>query len=267
MIINYNTEQLSRIIEDIFSLTGISISVCDSDYNVIVSGFGKQEYCALLQTIPIENKNCIMCDRKNLERCRLSKKPESYLCRTGLYEFVMPIIKYNTIVGFVMMGQVRSDLSPSSARYIPSADDETQKKLRCFFTQTPFFSEKKLEALYDLLPRILFDSAIDIVHDSFIDTAVKFIDTHLSEQLTVKRLCDELFCTKNHLYSAFDKHLGTTVTEYINLCRIGRAKDLLSASDMSVFDIAEAVGMHNHTYFCKLFKKLSGITPTEFRKG
>jgi hypothetical protein len=91
----------------------------------------------------------------------------------------MPIIKYDTIVGFVIMGQVRSEKSPAIPQYAPHIDSETLVQLNQLYEKIPFIPQNRLEALYDLLPRILFDSAIDFVYDSSLIEILKFIDANL----------------------------------------------------------------------------------------
>lgn len=266
MIVKYNTEQLTSIVDDIFSLTGISISILDSEYKIITTSTRKQEYCSLLQTMDAEKKCCSQCDLKILNRCHHTKKLEFHICRTGLYDAAMPIIKDNTIVGFIIMGQVRSVESAELPHYLPDTDPQTLKRLNELYRKIPFISKKRLDAVYDLLPRILFDNAIKIIYDSFLSEAVKFIDANLQENLNIERLCSKFYVSKNHLYEKFRNNLGNTVTGYINERRVHKAKKLLEQSDDSVCRIAETVGIYNYTYFYKLFKKLTGVTPTEYRR-
>lgn len=266
MIISYDKERLTRIIDDIFNLTGISISVLDTEMNCLANSSPDMNYCKLLQSIEGEQPKCAECDRKILERCRVTKKLERHICRAGLYDSAMPIIKHDTIVGFVIMGQVRSDASTLTDPAVVTTDKNNEKALKEAYLKVPFLSEKQLSRLYDLLPYILFDSAINTVHDDLINEAVKFIDADLSNKLTVQELCKKLHVSKNRLYTAFDKYLDTTITEYVNTKRIQKAKILLKATDDPIYKIAENVGINNYTYFCKLFKKFCGMTPKEYKK-
>ena len=265
MIIQYDSDQLSSIIDDIFVLTGISISILDTNRREVATSKKKLEYCCLLQSIAGEQCRCEQCDKKILDRCLFTKTLEHHICRAGLYDSAMPIIKDDTIVGFVIMGQVRSAESPATAQYLPRTDVQTLEHLNRYYTNAPFFSKERLDALHDLLPRILFDRAIRIVYDPMISEIVNYIDEHLQENLSIERLCAKFYISKNNLYKAFRINFGNTVTGYINEQRIFLAKELLRQSDKSMSDVAEHIGINNYTYFFKLFKKLTGITPTEYR--
>ena len=165
MIIKYDTELLRRIIKNIFELTGISISVLDTEYNVLTRSLRSNDYCSFLQTVEQERLYCRKCDQKILKKCRLSKKIEKHICRVGLYDAAIPIIKHDAVVAFALMGRVRSSNSPAFPKYLPEIDSESIKKLKALYDELPFIAEERLLALYDLLAFIIFDNAIQIVYD------------------------------------------------------------------------------------------------------
>ena len=265
MVIEYNIEYINRIIEDISVLTGISINLLDTDYNIITTCSKTQKYCDTLQSIDNGKMYCAQCDRKILDKCRQSKKMEYHICKSGLYDSAIPLIKDDIIAGFLIMGQIRSSRSPSLPKKLPHADANTLEKLSVLYNDIPILSKNRLNALYDLLPYILFDNAIQIVHDPFICNISDYIDANLHNNLSINHLCAKFYISKNRLYEAFQNNLNSTVTEYINERRIYHAKILLTNTNEPVFKIAEAVGIYNYTYFCKLFKKLCNITPTQYR--
>lgn len=267
MIVKYDTEKLRRIIENIFELTEISISVLDTEYNVLTRSSKNNDYCSFLQGIEQERLYCRECDQKILNKCRSSKKLEKHICRAGLYDAAIPIIKQDTVVGFALMGRVRSSNSPTAPKYLPEIDSESIKKLKALYDELPFIEEERLAALYDLLAFIIFDSAIQIVHDPLTTEIVDFINENFHKNLTINYLCSRFHISKNRLYKSFSDNFGNTVNTYITECRLKKAKALLRESDESIYKISQTVGIDNYTYFCRLFKSIIGITPTEYRKN
>lgn len=267
MIIQYNAEQLNRIINNIFVLTGISISILDSNYNVLANCSKEQDFCSLSQTFDDKKSLCSQCDQKILKLCESTKKMESHICWAGLYDSAMPIVKNDTIVAFAIMGRMRSERSPVLPQILPDDDPHTLEQLYELYSKLPFMTETKLSALYDLLSYILFEPSIQIVYDSFINKAIDFIDTHLHEDLSVGALCNKFHISKNYLYKAFSNNLGSSVNEYIATQRLKRAKEMLTICDEPVHIVAEKVGIYNYTYFCRWFKKRMGISPNEYRKS
>ena len=84
---------------------------------------------------------------------------------------------------------------------------------------------------------------------------------------TLEKLCEVLHVSKNKLYSAFASQCGTTVNAYITQQRLERAKQLLWETDEPVYRVAEAIGIRNYTYFCRLFKKKTGLSPLAYRRS
>lgn len=266
MIIHYGRRCLKDLIKDIFDLTGISISVLDVDRNVQANCSRSKDYCTQLQSIEGEDDLCFQCDKKILDRCRQTKKLEFHICRAGLCDAAMPIIKYDQLVGYVLMGRVRSAGSPATPKYIPAVPLEQIGQLQKQYQKLPVLTQKQLSALYNLLPSILFDRAISIIYDPFMNEVLEYIQAHLQEQLTVQTLCEKFHVSANYLYEAFRKNLDCTVNEYIMEQRIRRAQAMLTASNEPVYAIAEKVGIGNYPYFCRFFKKRTGMSPMEYRK-
>lgn len=264
MIIQYHVEALHQLIQDISELTGISICILDTQGNALVKYSKDDDFCSLLQSLPGQTLLCRECDERILTQCAQSKRLENHICRTGLWDCAMPIMKHDTLVGYIIMGRIR--VNDTDLPYFPEADAATLEQLRTRYRQIPIMTEKQLHALYDLLPSILFHHAIRVIHDPFSTAVADFIRDHLPEDLNVQLLCAHFHVSTNSLYHAFRNNFGCTVNEYIVEQRIQKAKALLAAEDTPVYMIAEQVGIGNYTYFCKLFKKKTGITPSEYRK-
>ena len=95
----------------------------------------------------------------------------------------------------------------------------------------------------------------------------QYIENNLCKNLHIKELCGRFYVSKNYLYEGFKKYYGTTVNEYITRARINKAKRLLEETREPVSSICEAVGVSNYPYFCKLFKKWVGESPSEYRRN
>ncbi|MBQ7372204.1 MAG: response regulator [Blautia sp.] len=96
--------------------------------------------------------------------------------------------------------------------------------------------------------------------------AQRYIEEHYSQQLTVAEIAKEAGVTANYLSHSFSLECGVGITEYINLLRIKKAKELLVYSDKMVYEIAEETGYSNYIYFNQVFKKIEGISPSQYRK-
>lgn len=94
----------------------------------------------------------------------------------------------------------------------------------------------------------------------------KHLDEHYAEKITLDDLAKRFFINKFYLSKIFKETYGTTVNNYLISKRITRAKQLLRFTDMTVDEIGVAVGMGDANYFSRMFRKVEGSSPSEYRK-
>ena len=78
-------------------------------------------------------------------------------------------------------------------------------------------------------------------------------------------MCEELAVGRTRLYEIFKKEAGMGIAKYINRRRMHRAKKLLKTSEMTIPEIAEAVGFTDYNYFSRVYKKTYGKSPRYYR--
>lgn len=112
------------------------------------------------------------------------------------------------------------------------------------------------------LPTFLSDS-----RDGIVLKLKKYIDTHLDRELSRKELADQVYLSESYVSHIWCEQTGGSLTDYVTNCKVQKAKQLLSSSELPVSIIAMRVGYANFSYFSKVFKKATGLSPMEFRKG
>lgn len=85
--------------------------------------------------------------------------------------------------------------------------------------------------------------------------------------LMLQDVAGEVGMSQSHFSTVFAQETGITFTQYLTALRIGKAKELLTATAMRSSEIAFAVGYNDAHYFSYLFKKQTGVTPSEYRKS
>lgn len=100
-----------------------------------------------------------------------------------------------------------------------------------------------------------------------LETATRYIDAHLSEELSVRELAGLCYVSADHLTRLFKKKYGMTVSEYVQDKRITLAAELLKQGDLSISTISGMVGFGNYSYFTEQFKKRYGMTPRDYQKA
>jgi len=95
--------------------------------------------------------------------------------------------------------------------------------------------------------------------------AKDYIDRHLGQPFGLEDVADALGISYSYFSLLFKQHFGATFVEYVTRERIERAKWLLERTDRSITDIGKAVGYAERRYFTKVFQKLTGVIPSEYR--
>ena len=93
------------------------------------------------------------------------------------------------------------------------------------------------------------------------------MDAHFNEKISLDDLGGLFFIDKYYLSRRFKQHFGTTINSYLQQCRITHAKRLLRFSRLSIEEIASTCGIEDPNYFSRLFKKIEGISPGDFRRS
>lgn len=97
------------------------------------------------------------------------------------------------------------------------------------------------------------------------EKVLEYIHEHYDEDLSQPQLADMVMMPVSHFSSLFKQEVGVTFTEYIIGYRIEKAKELLTQTDLKVSDIADRLRYNNSQNFIRTFKRVTGITPGEYR--
>lgn len=100
-----------------------------------------------------------------------------------------------------------------------------------------------------------------------IKTALRIIDYNYSSPITVEQIAKRLSLNTAYFSRVFLERVGTSPKQYLLNKRIRRAKELLTETNASVFEIANSVGYEDQLYFSRIFKKYVGVSPSEYKKS
>ncbi|WP_161793356.1 helix-turn-helix domain-containing protein [Cohnella kolymensis] len=94
-----------------------------------------------------------------------------------------------------------------------------------------------------------------------------YISEHLDQELSREELAAYVFLNPAYLSRLFRKETGMVLTNYILHEKMSKAADLLASTDQSISEIADGLGYCNFSYFARLFRKVHGVTPHDYRKS
>lgn len=115
-------------------------------------------------------------------------------------------------------------------------------------------------------------SAIELVRhrkeerDPIKTFVIEYLEKHYSGDITLELVADKLNLSSGYLSTYFKEKTGVNFIDYLNELRIRKAKEMLLEPGSRIQDIARRSGYQNMNSFNRMFKKFSGVTPSEFRK-
>lgn len=95
--------------------------------------------------------------------------------------------------------------------------------------------------------------------------AIDYMKENYSNNIGLQTVADKLYISTWYLSKLLKKETGSTFIDVLNNIRINESKRLLEDPKYKIYEICNIVGFTDTAYFVKLFKKISGITPTDYR--
>lgn len=103
--------------------------------------------------------------------------------------------------------------------------------------------------------------------DPIIDSLLLFLGKNYFRQITLYDAAEYLHMNYSYLSAYISQNTDKHFSEHLNETRVAHAKELLEATSLSISDISSAIGYADQSYFGKVFKKLSGLTPLQYRNA
>ncbi|MGC5771394.1 response regulator transcription factor [Paenibacillus pabuli] len=95
---------------------------------------------------------------------------------------------------------------------------------------------------------------------------LEYMHEHFDQPLGLAEVAKHFHFNPSYLSSYFSSHKKEGFNEYLNKIRIERAEELLRSDDVTISEISSMVGYSDHSYFCKVFKKFTGLSPSRYRR-
>lgn len=277
MKLNYNEKELHQLLQDFHDLTKLTLTLYDPEGEWIFSYPTKENYfCNCIKTSPEGAALCDASDRASFEAAKTSGECVIYKCHAGLIEATAPIVSDGFTIGYLMMGQVANAASPEQLQsliehalhkyHLNEAENDSWKQ---YAAATPCISDTQIHAAASIMEAcissILYKKLISIEKQQFEQNINTYILNHLTEDLSVDRLCEHLHLSRRKLYEYSEEFLHCSIAKYIKKMRLQHAQTLLSETNLPISTISEQCGFSDYNYFCRIFKQENGMSARSYR--
>ena len=235
-------------------------------------------FCAMMAAKSRACAACLQTQQKLSEAARYESATET--CQVGMCDTAVPVRLGDKLVGFLHTGQIfRRKPSATQFDRVSKLADEwgiqvDREKLKTAYFDTRVLSQKEHEAMVKLLQ--IFAQHLSMltnqifvqqqnVEPPVITRAKEFIKQHQTEDISLGQVAKAVNTSTFYFCKMFKKVTGINFTDYVSRVRIENAKNLLLNPNLRVSEIAYEVGFQSLTHFNRVFKKVLGQSPTEYR--
>lgn len=274
MNLEFDRIELEKLMKDFYILTGIRMVLFDSDYRELLSYPASDcAFCRFMKSRPNTRRLCRLSDERSFKACRANNHLITYHCHAGLVEAAAPLLDSHTVIGYLMFGQI-SDHSDREAlaKAVSTALCETDAQtgdIEQYIDGIPQKNSGQIAAAAKIMEActfyVILKNTISLRRNNFLHNMNAFLTAHLNEDLSVDRITHELGISKSKLYQVCQTYLGCGIGEYVRSLRIEQAKRMLSETNMAVTKVADECGFADYNYFCRVFKKETGIPAKKYR--
>ena len=235
-------------------------------------------YCAFMSEKSRACASCLQMQEK-LSRAA-AEEPQTMVCPAGLCETAVPVRLGNRLIGFLQTGQVFRR-KPTQSQFEHASNmvaewglkvDEGEMKQAYFATRV--MSPKQQESAMTLLR--IFAQHLSILSNQVmvqnanaeppvITKAKAYIQEHHKEDISLGEVAKAVATSTFYFCKMFRKITGINFTDHLARVRIEDSKNLLLNPNLRISEIAYEVGFQSLTHFNRVFKKLLGESPTDYR--
>lgn len=271
---------LSDFIQDFSIAINIKISLFDPTYSFIQTC--STEIISIKDSVTLVDNNLQI--TKFLKKFRAGGVNELVCSNNRCSYFALALYNNNFLIGYAVFGPI-----------LKQSDQKIQKKENNFSPDpsqmVQAFSKKRIEHIFDLFmtsskaiflekdaasnlffSEICIDDKTNFANESLtenepIQHALCYIKDNFHRPITLAETANQVYFSQCYFSKLFKKETGLSFVTYLNHVRIKKAEVLLLKSNRSICTISRSVGYSQTSYFCKIFRTINGLSPSQYRKN
>ena len=244
-------------------------------------------FCNVVKSTSKGIRACLKCKALSIKKAISQEKSFTGQCCFGLTEMVHPVFLNGKLLCIIYLGGfIDEGCRPDAAGNIyekamlTGASKELTKKAVDSLERIEVSDMNSFEDIIEIIANHILLSAAK--EKQFLNTGNLFptfskskswiiqsmqnyIHTYYNRELKLSQFAHIYFINPQYLCRLFKKETGVNFTGYVNMTRIGRAKNLLKIMDDTILNISIETGFNNVTYFNRIFKRYEGVTPSQYR--
>ena len=265
-MVECDLQSLENVLRDFTAVTGLGADVLRSDFTLILQQYGREwrARCPLMR----EKGVCGVQLRSMLKMCGKNRTPGRYICPAGLVTLIVPMVQLDAVVGYILLGPLRPAVP--CVEVCPESAAENAKTTQRYCTELPLYDadkEKSLLCVADMLAKYIQQEGILVLNfGRNMERVIDFINHNLDQPLSLQTIVDHTHISKSVLYKLTHEYFHCTIGELVARKKTEEAVRMLLGTDRPVEEIARILAFSSPSYFGRVFKRLYGVTPHQYRR-
>jgi AraC-like DNA-binding protein len=242
---------------------------------------GKRSENAFCGMMAEKSRSCAACLQTQQRLTDLAKnEPQTVTCAHGMSDTAVPVRMSDQPIGFLLTGQVFRK-KPTMAQFDRTAKLAAEwgvaaerERLKEAYFNTRVLSVRQYDSVVSLLS--IFGQHLSTISNQLmlqqenselpvVTRAKEFIQKNQAEDLSLTKVAKAVNTSRFYFFKLLKKATGLNFTNYVSRVRIEKAKNLLLNPNLRISEIAYEIGFQSLTHFNRVFKKIIGQSPTEYR--
>lgn len=236
------------------------------------------EFCEIMARVSRSCAACLTTQEKLTQQA--AESAQTVKCDVGMLDSAVPVRMGEEVIGFLQTGQVFCR-KPTAAQFskvtkrLQEWGIPVDAQIEAAYFQTKVMTPAQYESMVDLLT--IFAQHLSLVANQvlvqrenaeppMISRAKNFIRENQAEDLSLGQVAKAVNASTFYFCKMFKKATGLNFTEYLSRVRVEKAKNLLLNPNLRISEIAYEVGFQSLTHFNRVFKKVAGQSPTDYRQ-
>lgn len=265
---------VQKIFDHFSSCFNIRILFYSPDGDMLNVGLNQpdSQYCQLIQDRLFGIDACLKTDQQKRDESALLHSMICYRCHAGLMEAIMPIYSDGHLLGFVAIGQFRSneeipeDIAQKWA--CKHGSNEIEQAYACL----PCVPQEQIDHILGLfsvlVEYIVSQRMVGLSGSQLLQEIMTYMESNVHRDISLAEVADAVGKSTSTVSHLFTHKLNRSFKQVLTQIRLDKAEELMSADpNIKLKDIAAKVGYADGLYFSRIYRKSRGSPPSRFAKG